>query len=375
MSQGSRIEWTQATWNPVAGCTPVSPGCLNCYAARMALRLGRMGGATGRKYEKTAKRAPGGRPVFTGHISLDEDALDLPRSWRLGRLIFVNSMSDLFHELVPDEFIDQVFAVMAMAPQHTFQVLTKRPERMAAYFAEKWQPAVAMGATEGEDRSDHVWYAMQNHALHLSDRAVAHLFDKDDNYIRFPWPLPNVWLGTSTEDQKTADERVPHLLNTPAAVRFLSCEPLLGPITLGQWQPEGVYIDWLRGFDGSEPAIPGLDWIIAGGESGPDARPMHPDWARGLRDQCVAAGVPYFMKQWGEWRQHDEPDATHIVRRDGSFYERSSFARTATADMLSDLSGLGLVRIKRVGNKAAGRLLDGREWNEFPKEDARVSAL
>ncbi len=178
MAQGSSIEWTQATWNPVAGCTPVSPGCLNCYAARMALRLEHMPNGTGRKYRGTAKRARDGRPVFSGTINIDEEALDLPRTWRLGRLVFVNSMSDLFHEGVPTEFVQRVFSVMEECPQHNFQVLTKRPHR----------------------------------ALELAD----HL----------PWPS-NVWLGVSVESARYYD-RIRVLQRVPANVRFLSCEPLLG---------------------------------------------------------------------------------------------------------------------------------------------------
>lgn len=180
MALNSGIEWTQATWNPVAGCTPVSPGCLNCYAARMALRLEHMGGTTGKKYEGTARRARDGRPVFAGRINLDYEALDMPRSWRLGRVIFVNSMSDLFHEAVEEDFIKRVFKVMEECPQHTFQVLTKRPDRTA------------------------------------------------DLAASLPWPK-NVWMGTSVESAKYYD-RIRVLQKVPAPVRFLSCEPLLSAL-------------------------------------------------------------------------------------------------------------------------------------------------
>lgn len=229
MAQGSRIEWTEATWNPVAGCTPVSPGCLNCYAARMALRLGSMPNRTGEKYAETAKRARDGRPVFAGVIRLDEDSLDLPRSWRLPRTIFVNSMSDLFHEAVPLEYVQRVFAVMEECPQHTFQVLTKRPER----------------------------------ALELAES--------------LPWS-DNVWMGTSVES-KAYIERVRLLQQIPAAVRFLSCEPLLGPL--------------------ARLPLKGIHWVIVGGESGPGARPMAGSWALQIKRQCEAKGVPFFFKQWG----------------------------------------------------------------------------
>jgi protein gp37 len=230
MAIGSTIEWTEATWNPVAGCTPISPGCLNCYAARMALRLEAAGAATGcAKYAGTAKRARDGRPVFTGRINLDESALDLPRRWRKPRRIFVNSMSDLFHAEVPVEFVRRVFDVMKACPRHDFQVLTKRPER----------------------------------ALELAGS--------------LDWPA-NVWMGTSVESA-VYTHRVHTLARVPAAVRFLSCEPLIGPI----------------------PKLPlrGIHWVIVGGESGPGARPMQPAWVEQIRDRCVAQGVAFFFKQWG----------------------------------------------------------------------------
>jgi protein gp37 len=233
MADNSAIEWTQATWNPVAGCTPVSPGCLNCYAARMALRLAHMPGGTGRKYRGTARRARDGRPVFSGRINLDEQALQLPRSWRLGRIIFVNSMSDLFHEKVPVEFIGRVFQVMEDCPQHTFQVLTKRPER----------------------------------ALRLSSR--------------LPWPR-NVWLGASVETASYY-KRIESLAAIPARVRFLSCEPLLGPL--------------------ADVPLTGIHWVIVGGESGPGARPMEREWVLQIKARCEVSGVAFFFKQWGGVRK------------------------------------------------------------------------
>ena len=214
MSLGSSIEWTEATWNPVTGCTKVSAGCKNCYAERMAKRLKAMG-----------------KPQYANgfKLTLQHDSLHLPLGWRQPRTIFVNSMSDLFHKDVPLEFIEKVFAVMNRCPQHTFQVLTKRPEIAAAY------------------------------AAHLN------------------W-TPNVWMGTSVENQLVL-HRVTSLREIPARVRFLSVEPLLGPI----------------------PRLPlhGIHWVIVGGESGPGARPMDPQWVRDIRDQCVARGVPFFFKQWG----------------------------------------------------------------------------
>jgi protein gp37 len=232
MAQGSGIEWTEATWNPVAGCMPVSPGCLNCYAARMALRLERIneGGCT--KYVGTAKRH-NGRPVFTGRINLDPDALDLPRRWRKPKLIFVNSMSDLFHEAVPLDFIQQVFRVMQECPQHQFQVLTKRPERTLVLAAE------------------------------------------------LEWP-ENVWMGTSVENAMYL-HRIDALRKVPAAIRFLSCEPLIGP---------------LRNLP-----LADIDWVIVGGESGPHAREIRPEWVERIRDLCVERQVAFFFKQWGGVRK------------------------------------------------------------------------
>lgn len=235
MAIGSTIEWTQATWNPVAGCTPVSPGCLNCYAARMAMRLQHMPNGTGQKYAGTARRARDGRPVFTGRVNQDPDSLDLPRGWRLGRIIFVNSMSDLFHESLPLDFIQRVFTVMEECPQHTFQVLTKRPQRVVELMR------------------------------------------------RLPWPS-NVWMGTSVENAKYYD-RVRLLARVPAAIRFLSCEPLLGPL----------------------PRLPlaRIEWVIVGGESGPGAREMKEEWAVGIKDQCEAKNVAFFFKQWGGVRKKE----------------------------------------------------------------------
>lgn len=225
MAIGSPIEWTEATWNPVGGCTILSPGCTNCYAMRMARRLEAMGQA---KYTGTT-RVSGGRAKWTGKVVLDEKAVELPRKWAKGRLIFVNSMSDLFHEDVPVEFIERVFDVMRTTPQHTYQVLTKRAERLEA-----------VGST-------------------------------------LRWP-PNVWMGVSVESQDYW-WRVDHLRATGAAVRFLSLEPLLGPI------------------EGDD--LGGINWVIAGGESGPGSRPVQPDWVRSIRDACLDQGVAFHFKQWG----------------------------------------------------------------------------
>ncbi|WP_331757721.1 phage Gp37/Gp68 family protein [Nocardia sp. NBC_01388] len=281
------IEWTEVTWNPVTGCDRISAGCDNCYALVMAKRLKAMGSA---KYQADGDPRTSG-PGFA--VTMHPAALDIPRKWRTARLVFVNSMSDLFHAKVSEDFVRSVFQVMADTPQHTYQVLTKRPMR----------------------------------ARRLAERGLV-----------FP---PNVWLGTSVENSATT-HRIDELVKVPAAVRFLSCEPLLGPIDLDRFLlpescPDGCacrYPDDAVAFDcpctgacvGWSPN-PAIGWVIVGGESGPNARPMHPDWVRDLRDECTAAGVPFFFKQWG--------------------------GRTP---------------------KSAGRELDGRIWNQMPKAGATWTA-
>ena len=311
------IEWTDRTWNPVTGCSKVSEGCRNCYAEAISLRFKRSVG-------------PWNAINAAENVVLHPDRLHQPFEWREPSRVFVNSMSDLFHEQVPNNYIDQVFGVMAQARPHTFQILTKRPERMRAYLT-------------SPDRNAKVALA----AIGIP-------------YPQWQWPLPNVWLGVSVEDQRAADERIPHLLETPAAVRFLSCEPLIGPVDLERWL---VYYDSLYG----EPwgSRGDLHWVIVGGESGPKARPMHPDWARSLRDQCVAAGVPFFFKQHGEWSP-DRPEGAAPGTWDGGRMRTFKPDGTLYSQRGHDWNDPGMVSMYRVGKKAAGRLLDGREWSQFP---------
>jgi protein gp37 len=264
VSDKSSIEWTEVTWNPVTGCDRVSEGCDRCYAQTLAKRLKAMGS---RRYQRDGDPRTSG-PGFG--VTLHPDLLNLPVRWRAPRTVFVNSMSDLFHDEVPDEFIAEVFCTMRSASLHTYQLLTKRPGRMASLLG-RW---------------------------------------RDSAELRQLVDLPNVWLGTSVENQRWAEIRVPKLTATPAAVHFLSCEPLLGPIDL-------------RALLGDD--LQQLHWVIVGGESGPRCRPMDPAWARSLRDQCEDAGVPYFFKQWG--------------------------GRTP---------------------KAGGRELDGRTWDEMPGRELAV---
>lgn len=248
------IEWTDRSWNPVVGCSVISPGCTNCYAMRLAGTRLRNTGA----YDRLTKPRKAG-PVWTGQTRFLLDRLTQPLHWRKPSKIFVCDMGDLFHESVKDEWIDQVFAVMERCPQHRFQVLTKRAERLRDYLA----------VLEHEDQLERWCDAAV--AVTRSPCAAGTVKDIE-------WPLPNVWLGVSTEDQRRADERIPLLLETPATLRFISAEPLLGPI-------DGVFRS--------------LDWVIVGGESGPGARPCHLEWIRAVVRQCREAGVPVFVKQLG----------------------------------------------------------------------------
>ncbi|MCY3784628.1 MAG: phage Gp37/Gp68 family protein [Chloroflexi bacterium] len=270
MGDKSRIEWTDATWNPVTGCDRISPGCDNCYALTQAARLQRMGN---RRYQRDGK-PPRSGPGFG--VTLHRDVLWKPSGWRKPRRVFVNSMSDLFHESVPAEFIDLVFAEMWIASQHVFQVLTKRHRRM--------------------------------HDVLTS--AVRHR--EDSLYWHSREPAPHIWLGVSIENQQWADARIPWLLKTPAAVRFLSIEPMLGPVDLSAWIDEGDW--WCDACDAYVSAVtidgqcascgydevrwhPVIDWVIVGGESGHKRRPLDKDWVRAVRDQCIEAGVAFFYKQ------------------------------------------------------------------------------
>jgi protein gp37 len=308
------IEWTRSddgtagkTWNPILGCDRVSPGCDRCYA---------MGVARIRQFNPNPKIASAfagttsndGGVDWTGKVNLLGDRLTEPLGWKKPARVFVNSMSDLFHKNVPDEFIARVFAVMALAPQHTFQILTKRHARMRSLIGGPHEVDTERGYAPG------VWFrSLVQYATHELGNEV-NLFGADS-----PWPLPNVHLGVSVEDQKWADIRIPALLETPAAVRFLSCEPLLGPIDLGIGDPHRDHdsddvhgaphprvcltcstedehnVEYFR----REPDSGGIDWVIVGGESGPGARPLNPDWVRSIVGECRDAGTAPFVKQLG----------------------------------------------------------------------------
>lgn len=375
MPDQTKIEWTDATWNVLRGCTRVSQGCVNCYAEGIAARFSNPGAP----FHGLAKRTTGG-PRWTGEIGFAEHLLDQPLRWKRPRRIFVNSMSDLFHEKVTDDQIDRIFAVMALCPQHTFQILTKRPERMRDYVT---GPAVRrivglyqrrlLARASGEVRRIDAFDIACDKVGLVEEYPEAHIVPRlQDRGLKAGWPLPNVWLGVSIEDQATADARIPQLLAAPAAVRFLSIEPMLGPISLRciPWTAsDRGFVDALTGktqhpetrarYPDRHPDVMGLDLVIVGGESGPHARPMHPAWARFLRDQCVAAGVPFFFKQWGEWMPVERllpSQPGHVtVWPDG-----------AVGPGNANRNGGSGWSVERIGKKAAGRLLDGREWNEMP---------
>lgn len=281
------IEWTMGddgtsgeTWNPTDGCKVCSPGCANCYAMRFAGRFAK----PGERYHGLVTIGKNKRAIWTGKGRLDAGKLAKPLRWRKPRRIFVNSMSDLFYEEFTNEEIAAVVGVMAACPQHTFQVLTKRARRMREWF--EWAGRLNLDDIRMAARRE-----VRAEAVYIADAVRRGT----------TWPLPNVWLGVSVENQDAADERIPELLATPAAVRFLSCEPLLGPVDLRRVRPSPMPIDALTGRwavphqQGNQE--PRVHWVIAGCESGPGARPAKVDWYRSLRDQCKAAAVPFFLKQ------------------------------------------------------------------------------
>ncbi|MFM6194197.1 MAG: DUF5131 family protein [Planktothrix sp.] len=270
----SNIEWTGETWNPIIGCSKISAGCRNCYAINQAFRNWKM--AEGLPENKRGRLAyyeglTKGFDDWTGKLVFVPEALEIPLKRKKPQTYFVNSMSDMFHKNVEDEWLDEIFAVMALTPQHTYQILTKRPERMQEYLSN----------SETIERIEEAGYEF------------SHNMDCLNN-----WPFPNVWLGVSVENQKAADERIPLLLETPAAIRFLSCEPLLEFVNLSRWLPiELEESGWNR----LEPLIDPLtfDWVIVGGESGRGARRCDVQWLEEITEQCLAADVAIFVKQFG----------------------------------------------------------------------------
>lgn len=328
MADHTPIEWTDATWNIVTGCSLVSPGCTNCYAMKLAgTRLRDHPSRQGLTDDSKAG------PVWNGQVRFNAQWLDQPLRWTKPRKIFVCAHGDLFHDGVSDDWLDQIFAVMALCPQHAFQILTKRPERMRDYLTQ------ACGRIA--DRIIAMRRARGDRDMVLAP--LAHVAPGSPW-----WPLPNVWLGVSVEDQARADERIPVLLDTPAAVRWISAEPLLGPVNIrdAMWAGEG---DPAANLDAS------IDWVVAGGESGPGARPMHPDWARALRDLCAGAEVPFLFKQWGDYLPQDQTDASGLEWVAGHSDPRNY-----------DWEPQGFASI-RIGKKVAGRRLDGVLHDAYPE--------
>lgn len=314
----------------------VSNGCTNCYAMKQAHRFH----GKGQPYEGLTKLSNGG-PVWTGKIKLVPELLERPLHWKYPRRVFVNSMSDLFHEDVPDEFIASVFAVMRDVCSHTFQILTKRPSRAC------------------ELLNDPEFYECVDEKSYIHEtETMFSAYKRMEQFIPPGPPYPNVWLGVSVEDQKTADERIPLLLQTPAAVRWISAEPLLGAIDL-TWLDAGNR--FIHAFGNSTK----LDWVVAGGESGPGARPSHPDWFRSLRDQCVAADVPFFFKQWGEWyggvTNVNDKGPLRICR--GGIVEHHDYNEPPDSFFMVGAEST----VQRVGKKKAGRTIDGETWDQYPE--------
>lgn len=356
MADGTKIEWTDATANVINGCSLASPGCTNCYAMRLA--GGRMKHHPTREGLTQDTKAG---PVWTGEVRFHEPALQQVLRWQAPRMIFWNAHGDMFHPNVPDAWIDRCFAVMALTPQHTHQVLTKRSARMREYMASPARAAlIACDATAMAGRK-------------LGPTALVP-----------PFPLPNVWLGVSVEDQVRADERIPDLLTTPAAVRWISAEPLLGPVDLNRIHEEfdgGLGHAWESclngkrfsewggdGHGGDLDGFPRIDWVVAGGESGPGARPMHPEWARSLRDQCAQADVPFLFKQWGEWLpavSEDIGDRLVMWPDDGRDHDNdySDWGRHPVEYLTGQ-------EFWCVGKKRAGRLLDGIQHDGYPEVSA-----
>ena len=361
MSDKSPIEWTEATWNPITGCSVVSAGCKHCYAMKLAgTRMKNEPSRAGLTIDTAAG------PVWNGQVRFNEQWLDQPLRWRRPRRIFVCAHGDLFHEAVPTQWIDRIFAVMALAPQHTFQVLTKRAERMHAYLS-----APDVGVRIGREESAFAKLA----AFYKPKKGTANIHIGCRRYM----PLSNVHLGISVENQEAADARISLLVKTPAAVRWISAEPLLAGVDISEWLfPVTACVGCpcpnpsasMSGFDDCcrDPTLGDslLHWVVCGGESGARARPMHPEWARELRDQCAGAGVPFLFKQWGEWApragrlfgsgedfQSLDPECKrwpNLIRL-GEHGLDTKIMENCTPDMGQE------VFMQKVGKKTAGRML------------------
>lgn len=343
MKKGNPIGWCTRTLNPVVGCAKCSPGCEHCYAETMAVRLAAM---EIEKYQIVTGPKLGGGNGWNGNCYFDESTLEKPFHWKSPETIFVCSMGDLFHENVPFEWVDRVMAVIALNSHHKFIILTKRPERMREYF---YTPGTCIL----------VGIRQQIEKMGYPDiGAVGKV-------------LPNLALGVTAENQEMADLRIPILLQIPAAVRFVSIEPMLSKIdflhyknVLGNYAIN-VFHDWLTGETGGNGKTykekeNKLDWVICGGENGHGARPMEPEWVRNVRDDCQDARVPFFFKGWGEWLPDDQIDCNKFVYRK-SHPGAPSWAIDKPCTHLSP----GLHAFK-VGSKKSGHLIDGVEYRQRP---------
>lgn len=360
-------KWWTHSWNPVVGCTPASPGCDNCYAK--ALHDQRHAAFV------AGSRIPACYAQPFGQVTCLDERLARPLGWKRPRRVFVNSMGDLFHPDVPFEFLDRVFAVMALASQHTFIICTKRAERMREYVVSVHRGAFGVeheGKISESPSGRGLTAARKSLGMNLSQGLAC------VGAVRAG--LPNVWLGVTAENQEQADARIPILLDTPAARRFVSIEPVLGPVDLqaylggdnggfvcpkcGVWEEADRYCATCGAdiWDFEDYNKPALDWVICGGESGPNARPMHPDWSRRLRDQCAAAGVPFFFKQWGELTWLPVPADIPHGKSVFCHFRRAFIGSGDPLGRTYNPDGLYASRSRR-----AGRLLDGVEHNAMPE--------
>ena len=361
----TKIEWTEQTWNPIIGCSHISPGCDNCYAEKMAGRLSHIEGTFYYQFTQFMKNLPAkGVKMecigWNGKTHFVESQLEKPLKRKKPTMYFVCSMGDLFHESVPFEWIDKVMAVIAISQQHTFQILTKRPYRMLEYFQRENIASRVMCEIDMLNEDE----ALFDKCCKAASKIGYHGFKLFDN----------VWLGVTAENQGQANKRIPILLQIPAAVRFVSIEPMLGAINLNKLDisqhnirscidtlyEEADCLD--KNFQRDTPFLGQINWVICGGETGPNARPMHPDWVRSLRDQCKGADVPFFFKQWGEWKEGDSinPKKTVISLdlKGNSYSKEVNFA---------DWLDRGFTCMVKLGKKKAGHLLNRVEHREFPK--------
>ncbi len=344
-----KIDWLNMpgykgeTWNPIIGCSRVSEGCMNCYAEKMAGRLAHIQSTA--DYGHVVKLNPDYLPdstenqfipKWTGETYLLEYQLDKPLKWKKPRMVFVCSMSDLFHENTDFEQIELVFDTMNTYRGHLYLLLTKRPERMQEFFN---------------------WYFKRR---------------------GFVDPLQNIWLGVSAENQEQADKRIPILLQIPATKRFVSIEPMLGPVDVSEYLHESCCTKEIRKNEGcicvydieGAPTECRIDWVICGGESGHKGRPMHPDWARSLRDQCKEAGIPFFLKQWGEYQNGSNyPKKNNVVvLKNGKYddwdHEGMNISNNYSSDEWNKLMP---TIMSRVGKHKSGSELDGQFFKQFPE--------